>query len=425
MRDVRTFVKTESLTRSDYNPMTQKWNHYTTYANRTLAKSERDDAVSTLPSPTGQYYRPTGYGSFHSTITAHPFEFSFKNTLFTAWTSDDTTTVVKGTGRSADDCYRLGCNNLFRPELPGWVVSRARNSLIEQIKNSDFNASLFLGESREAGQLLAPLFNEVNKRTDRFNRDVEKVRRSRAYNRASDATRRKIERAIVAEGVGRVYEGLRSSAFGKGLAAVYLTYMYGIRPLMQDIWEILKGLEFTAKTMPAKVIRSRVLDTSFTTASWSGRTSTKWLEGKLERGIHNEVTYRIINPGVFDASRYGLTSPLSLAWELVTLSFVADWFIGLGAFLNGIEQPLGVQQSTYFETWFVDNSFTRVEDLYTAAYKTPTTYAHSGGLCRTSVRTKSMARFPAPSVLPPPPYLHVGAAFKHLPALLALTVARM
>jgi hypothetical protein len=41
------------------------------------------------------------------------------------------------------------------------------------------------------------------------------------------------------------------------------------------------------------------------------------------------------------ASRLGLTNPLNLAWELVPYSFVIDWFIPIGNWLNSLDAGIG------------------------------------------------------------------------------------
>jgi hypothetical protein len=41
------------------------------------------------------------------------------------------------------------------------------------------------------------------------------------------------------------------------------------------------------------------------------------------------------------ASQFGLTNPFAVAWELLTLSFVLDWLIDVGGYLEALSQPQG------------------------------------------------------------------------------------
>jgi hypothetical protein len=41
------------------------------------------------------------------------------------------------------------------------------------------------------------------------------------------------------------------------------------------------------------------------------------------------------------ASELGLTNPLAVAWELVPFSFVVDWALPIGSFLNQIDASVG------------------------------------------------------------------------------------
>lgn len=42
-------------------------------------------------------------------------------------------------------------------------------------------------------------------------------------------------------------------------------------------------------------------------------------------------------------SQTGLSNPLILAWELVPYSFVVDWFVGVGSYLNNLDATIGLQ----------------------------------------------------------------------------------
>ena len=42
-------------------------------------------------------------------------------------------------------------------------------------------------------------------------------------------------------------------------------------------------------------------------------------------------------PSSFDASRWSSLNPISLGWEVIPYSFVADWFLDVGGFLRALE----------------------------------------------------------------------------------------
>lgn len=55
------------------------------------------------------------------------------------------------------------------------------------------------------------------------------------------------------------------------------------------------------------------------------------------------VTVRIRNPNVDTLNRLGALNPLSVVWELVPFSFVADWFINIGDCISELSWLAGVQ----------------------------------------------------------------------------------
>lgn len=64
------------------------------------------------------------------------------------------------------------------------------------------------------------------------------------------------------------------------------------------------------------------------------------------------------NPNLHRATTLGLTNPAAIAWELVPFSFVVDWFIPIGNFLNSWTDFLGLRFEDSYNTRYV-----KVENL--------------------------------------------------------------
>jgi hypothetical protein len=54
------------------------------------------------------------------------------------------------------------------------------------------------------------------------------------------------------------------------------------------------------------------------------------------------IRFRMDDPLAATLSQTGFTNPVSLAWELLPFSFVADWFIPIGDFLEALEAWKGM-----------------------------------------------------------------------------------
>jgi hypothetical protein len=150
--------------------------------------------------------------------------------------------------------------------------------------------------------------------------------------------------AINALTAGRGSSGINPNKLSrtKSLASNWLEMQYGWKPLLSDI-------EGTLSTIPTltnagsfvRSIRASAKATKETVVAnyppgdgtigfgnggettFINRTSTKFV-----------IRYRMSNPGLAFAAQTGFTNPLNLFWEILPFSFVADWFIPIGPYLE-------------------------------------------------------------------------------------------
>jgi len=163
--------------------------------------------------------------------------------------------------------------------------------------------------------------------------------------------------------VDRLYAGLRNKSFRKYLgqsardlsrngvvetaAKEYLGFVYGLKPLMQDVYEtselikhhagkdlLLKAkgsaqrTEFKAKKSYGLCSYS-VMDMN----SWSSNSRTKCtLWARLDPN----------HRGLRSLNQLGLLNPWGLAWDLVPFSFCVDWVLPIGPVLYALTAPAGL-----------------------------------------------------------------------------------
>lgn len=136
---------------------------------------------------------------------------------------------------------------------------------------------------------------------------------------------------------------------------LYLGYQYGILPLVSDIYEAASLL--TEGLIPNGVMHFSLTedDTSLgPTPPTAGYTVE--FDGQIKRQVTIGYLAKVSNPNLYKLSQYGLTDPLSLAWDLLPLSFVVDWFTGLGSFIDSLSQPIGYRLVDGFITRYQDHS---------------------------------------------------------------------
>lgn len=149
----------------------------------------------------------------------------------------------------------------------------------------------------------------------------------------------------------------RKAAAIKVLANGWLLYRYGVMPLVYSTYDILDtyGRRFENKL-------SEMIE-----GSASQRDLNFYETGALPTGLIRDAVFRstrvkigicLSRPSETQLYDYTSLNPLGIAWELVPLSFVADWFVNVSQVLQ------------QWENWFIfrsgfDYGYETVTSLYT------------------------------------------------------------
>lgn len=129
-------------------------------------------------------------------------------------------------------------------------------------------------------------------------------------------------------------------------AEKYLEYVYGWKPLMQDI----HGLVEYAKERGEKPLllsgygKAQRESQPVPKESASGIVTTAITGGNATSKVRCKL-YARLDPNARNLrtlNQLGLLNPLALAWELATFSFVVDWILPIGPVLNALTAPIGL-----------------------------------------------------------------------------------
>ena len=140
---------------------------------------------------------------------------------------------------------------------------------------------------------------------------------------------------------GRV--GSRRETFANN----WLEFQYGWKPLLSDIYGSCELLANTFHERRPTVISASASEefSRAVTSSWSFndlQLTTRWT-------MKGRETYRYVIEFVEDdalaeaLANTGISNPALLAWELVPYSFVIDWFIPVGNYLEQLEYARGLR----------------------------------------------------------------------------------
>ncbi len=129
-------------------------------------------------------------------------------------------------------------------------------------------------------------------------------------------------------------------------ADLWLQYQYGLRPLMQDVFdtalEAARYADTTLQLIEASVRKPFNGDISHN----FGNTGTTPNIFNGVRDCKGERICKISAQMQFNATgkdalaRFTSLNPASIAWELIPYSFVVDWFVDVGTYLRSMETAL-------------------------------------------------------------------------------------
>lgn len=184
-----------------------------------------------------------------------------------------------------------------------------------------FDVGTFLGELKDTRRL----FESLGKRLAGLTTDFAKYSPKASY---------AITKAALKNlNFGRVYRYVNRRSKQAGNS--YLEGRYGWRPLVSD----LNNLAHAVKMLNEKV--TRVSQTAGTSVSWnvdsgeyiSGQDATRIVYNRKVRNY--TVGARGIVAADFSPSPFYI-NPVTTAWELTKFSFVVDWFVGIGDWLESM-----------------------------------------------------------------------------------------
>jgi hypothetical protein len=166
----------------------------------------------------------------------------------------------------------------------------------------------------------------------------------------------------------------KKASKGRSLQSNWLEYRYGWTPLILDVassidifYDNSKDRKFSVVNGKGKSYNSsgNVLEKASWIGNISGTVNGKPLNSSCsspfianEETVSDQKKFRMgfsfasdpLDESMGDLAQWGLLNPLTVVWELVPFSFVADWFINASDYLNQATVYRGLQMFDGFET---------------------------------------------------------------------------
>jgi len=215
------------------------------------------------------------------------------------------------------------------PPVPLGIQAKCEAGALRKLKAQNVNYSVAIGERHQTAQLVTQTLGRL----------------TRAVVAAKRGSVRELTHAL-----GLSTRGSRSPRKVISDARAFnlwLEYQYGWKPLLSDVHGAIKDLNEREKQAGRTMVTVKSGFTSRDSSSVPVTLSCVSDYYDYKASIRDEcrcfvrLDYVRQDAPWSTLSQLGITNPLSVAWELVPWSFVADWFAPIGSYLDLLDADLG------------------------------------------------------------------------------------
>ena len=290
-------------------------------------------------------YRNSKGALYRESFPMNPFTYSLATTLNPYGVSDQ---IHKPSNtRDRFDGFLFGAGGPTNFELRGITPgdrtrldAEATLAALSDLKGQRVNIGVTLGERRQTSGLILDTAKRLGASYRALKRGDIKG--------GLDALGNGIDAARVLRDMQGVQRRGQKKKGGKpnrfSLSSEVLAVQLGWKPLLGDVYNYAELLASKAND-PV-----RLTSTSSRTFKWSGNyePDAHWNGVHAERREWGSVTvkyvhhFSVTNDFTRSLAELGITNPASWLWELTALSFVVDWFIRIGDFIDALDATVGL-----------------------------------------------------------------------------------
>lgn len=208
------------------------------------------------------------------------------------------------------------------PEVADNALYKAKARLFTMLKGEGANIANMFAERKQTINLIA----STAQRLAYTVRDLKRGNISSAIRRMS--------------GDPRTARKLR----GRDIADQWISLQYGWKPMLDDVYSLTMGLHERETSRYPKVFRASASDFRIAKSanSWVNAFGVQEPWGMRRTAVDCKYTIQAYpNAALASPAALGLTNPLIPIWEIVPWSFVVDWFLPVGQYLEQLSADHG------------------------------------------------------------------------------------
>lgn len=213
------------------------------------------------------------------------------------------------------DDFTVGSNGV--PSMTAKTKARIDTGLLVKAGDRKINIGNNLGESRETLRMLCSSVTTL----------VRAWKAAKRGNFARVAKILKMPRTWAKKGSKFIAEG-------------WLAYQYGWKPLVNDIYDSYTLLQEGLRTKPQLLHVARKIEGFEEKSSYYAPASKSY--ARSEAHMYGKMWFRIADSDLNRYSQLGLINPAEVAWEVLPFSFLVDWFVPVGSYLEALSARVGL-----------------------------------------------------------------------------------
>jgi hypothetical protein len=124
-------------------------------------------------------------------------------------------------------------------------------------------------------------------------------------------------------------------ALADSFSSGWLEFTFGWLPVVQDIGA---SVDILQREFPT----NRIKGSGKRNVPFYRHDGGQDIIGDYAERVHLSARLLVTNPNVLLANQMGFLNPQAVAWDAVPFSFVVDWFLPVGKFLNSMSNDYGV-----------------------------------------------------------------------------------
>lgn len=215
------------------------------------------------------------------------------------------------------------------------LKGRAVNAALSGLKQSNVNLAVAFGERKETAEFVGDCL--------RVTADVFKAVRRRDV--------KKLKKILLnRDGSGKSYRSAVHRVLDKP-SSLLLQNAYAVTPLVSDIYGVmdelnakdLKDPKRYALTSHGKAHVKNIISAKGRMSIYSGVIADIVERTEVHEGYVCRLDAYIENELLVSLASLGVTNPALVAWELVPFSFVVDWALPIGSYLETIDASTGIK----------------------------------------------------------------------------------